>query len=520
MQGMHRKQILEDNKIFDNRRRLKKISEGRIAIPLKESGNLEPVVEALCKIGITIEKESWKLPLSKSALARTPYDSLVASICDLLGKDDVDFSTLLKDIPTHWERHGDLIVFPVNFFTQHAWQGLGARLWEAVATSLGCSRLAQKGTISSNGYRSPQVVLLLGESGWVEHVDNSIRYTYDITKCMFSAGNITEKLRVAGFNCAGETVVDLYAGIGYFTLPYLVHAKAEHVHACEWNPDAVEALKKTLVLNHVFDRCTIHQGDNKQTCPRNIADRVNLGLIPSSEEGWPVACRALRSSGGFLHIHSNVTSKHPSNTDIGNHGDTIDKSDSSICLKYGNANHVSLKGSTDIDDLTQDKSVAFNVNKDSSKKELNMAESEGKANNRKKKFCNSDICDDASQCTVKCERDKNNLSCDNTSKNQDNVGETTVIASGTSNQGFPSLKKICSCKNKKINQRSATEISKGDWHLWAEDVAQKISQLCTQVRNDNCLWTANIIHIEHVKSYAPHVDHLVLDLECRPATDK
>lgn len=29
---------------------------------------------------------------------------------------------------------------------------------------------------------------------------------------MFSAGNITEKLRVAGFRCDGEVVVDLYAG--------------------------------------------------------------------------------------------------------------------------------------------------------------------------------------------------------------------------------------------------------------------------------------------------------------------
>lgn len=37
-------------------------------------------------------------------------------------------------------------------------------------------------------------------------------YEFDVTKCMFSAGNITEKLRVAGFDCRGETVVDLYAG--------------------------------------------------------------------------------------------------------------------------------------------------------------------------------------------------------------------------------------------------------------------------------------------------------------------
>lgn len=91
-------------------------------------------------------------------------------------------------------------------------------------------------------------------SSIVRHVDNGIKYEYDVTKCMFSIGNITEKMRVASFPCAGETVVDLYAGewsavtwclgewfalrtsslpcaasvgIGYFVLPYLVHAQAE-----------------------------------------------------------------------------------------------------------------------------------------------------------------------------------------------------------------------------------------------------------------------------------------------------
>jgi len=42
---------------------------------------------------------------------------------------------------------------------------------------------------------------------------------------MFSSGNITEKLRVSKFDCTDQVVVDLYAGIGYYTLPYLVHTK-------------------------------------------------------------------------------------------------------------------------------------------------------------------------------------------------------------------------------------------------------------------------------------------------------
>ena len=78
---------------------------------------------------------------------------------------------------------------------------------------------------------------------------------------MFSRGNITEKLWIGSLDCSGETVVDLFAGIGYFTLPYLVHAGARVVHACEWNPDAVEALKRGLAENGVAERCTIHFGD-------------------------------------------------------------------------------------------------------------------------------------------------------------------------------------------------------------------------------------------------------------------
>jgi tRNA G37 N-methylase Trm5 len=52
-------------------------------------------------------------------------------------------------------------------------------------------------------------------------------------------------------------------------------------------------------------------------CPTGVADRVNLGLIPSSEVGWEAALRALRpETGGVLHVHGNVDideeSSHPS----------------------------------------------------------------------------------------------------------------------------------------------------------------------------------------------------------------
>ena len=35
------------------------------------------------------------------------------------------------------------------------------------------------------------------------------------------------------------------------------------MHACEWNPAAVQALRRGLVANNVVDKCVIHEGDNK-----------------------------------------------------------------------------------------------------------------------------------------------------------------------------------------------------------------------------------------------------------------
>lgn len=80
-------------------------------------------------------------------------------------------------------------------------------------------------------------------------------------------GNITEKIRMSKLSCRGETVVDLFAGIGYFTLPLLKHADAACVHTCDWNEHAVEALKAGAKRNSVEDRCHVHFGDNREVSP-------------------------------------------------------------------------------------------------------------------------------------------------------------------------------------------------------------------------------------------------------------
>ena len=148
--------------------------------------------------------------------------------------------------------------------------------------------------------------------GWITITENGIKQSFDLTRVMFSRGNITEKMRFGTqLVQRDEMVLDLYAGIGYFTLPALVHGQAKHVYACEWNEYAVEALRHNLAQHDVHHRTTVLQGDcRKLAKDHGLVDkfhRVSLGLLPSSEGGWCTAVAALnRSSGGWLHVHGNV----------------------------------------------------------------------------------------------------------------------------------------------------------------------------------------------------------------------
>ncbi|KAF4104833.1 tRNA wybutosine-synthesizing protein 2 homolog [Onychostoma macrolepis] len=396
---MYRKYLLSQG-VLDRKYCAQKHSDGTVTLPVIASvlAQLDLVAlrkdvaqDSFCEI-VDIQAP----PLSKKGKVKSSHKRLIETAQSLLASKGEKWSEdLERDIPSRWQCHGDLVLFSEGSFSNAIWKEIGSEFWTAVALTLGVKRIAQIKKISQDGYRTPIVTMLLGDSSYVTHIDNHIRYEFDVTKCMFSSGNITEKLRIASFDCSGETVVDLYAGIGYFTLPYLVHAKAAHVHACEWNPDAVKALQRNLQVNGVSDRCTVHQGDNKQLPLCDHADRVNLGLIPSSEEGWPVACRLLkRDTGGMLHIHQNVTTP---------------------------LHHEPLEHSSAID-----------VEKGSSMEESSL----------------------------RIQRDMQ------------------------------------------------------AWTAWASETARCICTLLSDITR--CKWKTNIKHIEHVKTYAPHISHVVLDLECKP----
>lgn len=216
-----------------------------------------------------------------------------------------NISSLLDDIPKRWEKFADIVLLPNTAFKKKHWEPfISDEFWLQICNGLEVKRLARLGEIIGEK-RESTVEILVGDNDWVIRKESGIKYGYHLTQCMFSSGNVNERRRMGEVVSKGEIIVDLFCGIGYYTLPILVKSQAKHVYSCEWNINAINALKYNLKNNKVEDRCTIYEGDNRITSGDlfDTADRVLLGLLPTAEKSFDIALNCLKDSGGILHLH-------------------------------------------------------------------------------------------------------------------------------------------------------------------------------------------------------------------------
>ncbi|MBT6560522.1 MAG: hypothetical protein HOL76_04615, partial [Euryarchaeota archaeon] len=172
------------------------------------------------------------------------------------GKDSENISLLIDNIPKRWEKFSDIVLLPNSSFRGDDWgEIISEKFWISICNVLEVKRLARLGEIVGDK-RESTVEILVGDNDWVIRKESGINYGYPLTKCMFSSGNINERRRMGEIVSKNEIIVDLFSGIGYYTLPILVKSKVKHVYSCEWNINAINALKFNLKENKVENRCT------------------------------------------------------------------------------------------------------------------------------------------------------------------------------------------------------------------------------------------------------------------------
>ncbi|MDP2796275.1 MAG: SAM-dependent methyltransferase [Methanoregula sp.] len=150
--------------------------------------------------------------------------------------------------------------------------------------------------------RTPSTEILWGDVGEVRHHENGYSYFLDPQRVMFSQGNRVEKLRMATLvrdRNHNERVADMFAGIGYFTVP--VAGSGGFVHAMEINPVAFEYLERNVLVNGLSDHVTASLGDCRVLLS-GIYDRIIMGHFDAIQ--FLPAALEHAEAGSTIHVHS------------------------------------------------------------------------------------------------------------------------------------------------------------------------------------------------------------------------
>ena len=169
---------------------------------------------------------------------------------------------------------------------------------------------AVKGTKRLRDY---EVIAGLGETETV-HKEHGCIYHLDVRKVYFSPRLSFEHKRIASQVKARETVVDMFAGVGPFSILIAKTHRDVKVYAIDVNPDAVRYLERNVIANGVLDRVVPILGDAKKVIRKKlhgIADRVIMNLPEKALRFIDAACEAIKPEGGVIHYYSFADGLHP-----------------------------------------------------------------------------------------------------------------------------------------------------------------------------------------------------------------
>ncbi|MEM2995094.1 MAG: class I SAM-dependent methyltransferase family protein [Candidatus Bathyarchaeia archaeon] len=138
------------------------------------------------------------------------------------------------------------------------------------------------------------------------HKEHGCQYHVDLAKAYFSPRLSHEHKRVASLVNEGETVIDMFAGVGPFAILIAKTRENVKVYAVDANPSAVELLIRNVRLNRVESKVHPILGDAKQVVNEKLAgtaDRVIMNLPEKSIKFLNSACKALKPTGGIMHFY-------------------------------------------------------------------------------------------------------------------------------------------------------------------------------------------------------------------------
>jgi tRNA (guanine37-N1)-methyltransferase len=159
-------------------------------------------------------------------------------------------------------------------------------------------------------FRIRNLEWLAGERRTVTyHREYGCIFKVDVAKVYFSPRLGNERRRVADMVGEGEVVLNMFAGVGGFSILIAKRLRNVKVYSVDLNPEAVQLMLINTILNKVSGKVISILGDSK-TIAYNLFqgcfDRILMPLPEKAREYLTPALHALKPGGGVIHYQSFV----------------------------------------------------------------------------------------------------------------------------------------------------------------------------------------------------------------------
>jgi len=143
------------------------------------------------------------------------------------------------------------------------------------------------------------------------HKENGCVFKVDVARCYFSPRLSTERLRLAGLVAPKERVLNMFAGVGPFSIP-IAKISGAKVTSCEINEYACDLHDENDRLNKVQDRVKVIRGDVAKM-PRNGRAKFDRVLMPhpSQADRFLPAALAMAKKRAMIHYYRHVLGVSP-----------------------------------------------------------------------------------------------------------------------------------------------------------------------------------------------------------------
>lgn len=155
-------------------------------------------------------------------------------------------------------------------------------------------------------FRTRNLEILAGEDNTeTEYKEYGCRFKVDVEKAFFSPRLSTERDRIAQMIQDGETMINMFGGVGMFSIIAAKKKKCT-VYNIDLNPYAAKLCEENIRLNKLAGKVISIQGDAAQVVKeqlQNAGDRT-LMLLPERSDEFLDSAISATKSGGIIHYYS------------------------------------------------------------------------------------------------------------------------------------------------------------------------------------------------------------------------